>query len=154
MEHQHEEQTEAMYAAENSVVNALGSPLPQSSPLKPGPQGSFGSDTGSIVGYNEQLEAAEEGHTGAYGEELPGAAQDQLFADGEQDNEFHTPSLTVIKRCDQPAQVGFSESSSTALIISEAHSNDQKKVAGSLLCWVHADAHGPNSQSQYKVIFV
>jgi hypothetical protein len=39
------------------------------------------------------------------------------------------------------------------LIISGAQSNDKHKVANSILCWVPADAHGPNSQSQHKVIF-
>ena len=153
MEHQHEEQTGDMYAAEHSVVSAIGSPLPNSSPLKARPEGSFGSDPGSIVGFDEQLGDAEEGQTGAYGEPFPNAAQDQLFADGEEDNDFPPPSLTIVKRSDRQVQAGFSESSSTALIISEAQKNDKHKVAGSILCWVPADALGPNSQSQHKVIF-
>ena len=161
MEHQHEDQTEEVCAAETSVVNTIGSPLPLSSPLKPGHQGSFGSEMGSIVGDNEQFPDAEEGFQGAYGEELPGAEQGQLFADGEQDNPFadgeqdndlHSHQLTVVKRCDQPAG-GFNESGSTSLVISGARSNDKHKVANSILCWVPADAHGPNSQSQHKVIF-
>ena len=170
MEHQHEEQIEEVCATETNVVNTIGSPLPLSSPLKPGHQGSFGSEMGSIVGDNEQFPDAEEGSQGAYGEELPGAPQGQLFADGEQDNpladgeqynpfangeqhdDLHNHQLTVVKRCDQLA-VGFHESSSTSLLISQAGSSDKHKVANTILCWVPADAHGPNSQSQHKVIF-
>ena len=159
MEPQHEEQNEAVYAAENSVIIELGSPLPQSSPLlqssplKPYPQGSFGSDTHSIVGLAEQLGDAEEDQTGAYGEAFQGAPQEQLFAEGDEVSNFPPPSLTIVKRSERQAQAGFSESSPTALIISEAQKDDKHKVAGSILCWVPADEHGPNPQSQHKVIF-
>jgi hypothetical protein len=148
-----------VYAAENSVMSELGSPLPQSSPLlqssplKPCPQGSFGSDTNSIIGFEEQLGDAEGGQTDVYDEAFQGAPQDQPFAEGEEVSNFPPPMLTIVKRSERQAQAGFSESSPTALIISEAQKDDKHKVAGSILCWVPADAHGPNPQSQHKVIF-